>query len=193
MAAKQLVKKDRSVTYNVDYTKVGKDFFKEIRTTCPTFGACILDAKLNLDGACLQCKQTPEVKEACLVHSPATDGISSAKVKGTRKEGSGRVGKTPVNPFDDSLFPFVQMFKEGKTAESVKKAIVDSNRYSESSAKTLNGKLSCVCGAILRPNFKDSTVYQVIRYNLFDSKIEPVGDKSSIDYVTRICNIWKVA
>lgn len=76
----------------------GEVEMKVISTTCKTFGACMYDAEFNI--GCRNCKQSPEVKEACQIMTgtfiPVVQKDLAGKEKKTKTEGSGignKVGK----------------------------------------------------------------------------------------------------
>lgn len=161
---------------------------KTIKTTCKVFGAVLHDDNGNFIDNCADCLQSNEIREACQIAS----GIKVVTFAEIMASGTGK-GKGTRNSStvkDDSLFiSFVQAFKAGKSRAEIEKMMIESG-LTDKAAKTLSSKLSCVTGACLRPNLKDSTIYQVARFYLLENQPSPIGDKSSIAFCTRVCKAW---
>jgi hypothetical protein len=183
----KLQKKERIFTHNVNGLLV--------KTSCNIFGAPMTDDNYNLVGGCNKdnCLQSEYVRSQCMLNGikPMTiEEIEAAKKGNGKKSGLKRVASTggKDKEKDLSFEVFVNLFKLDTPKTVIIQAMINSG-MTESASKTLYGKLSCVTGACLRPNLKDSTIYQVARHILQGGPM-PEGDKSSIAFCTRVAVAW---
>lgn len=166
-----------------------------LKSGCNLIGSPLL-ANDDFTGDCKEnCLESCFNRSQCMISGQTSQGVKPVssqelqhELTSTGKASGKASGKGKESANDVAFAVFVQLMKQDAKKEIVLQAMAGQG-LSDSASKSLYSKLSCCAGACLRPNSKESTVYQTVRYCLFDGPV-PTGDKSSIAFVTRFCKSW---
>ena len=158
---------------------------KQVKTACNMFSAPYLNEVGERIDNCAKCKEKADVIELCLYRIPEK-----------KKAGKTKEGKTSRESKIDYK-AIVQRFIAGESKEQVLR-YMQQITSTENAAKDLYSKCSCVFGACVFPNRKDSLVYQVVRKVLETEctladciKEFPEGHKGSIKYSFDVSTAFK--
>jgi len=165
-----------------------------LKGSCNLMGSPLLNGP-DFTGDCLNnCLESCFNRSQCMISGQTSQGVKPVSSQELNHEltSTGKAskanGKGKESANDIAFTVFVQMMKQDNKKEEIL-AAMNGQGLSDSASKSLYSKLSCCCGACLRPNSKESTVYQTVRYLLFEGPL-PQGDKSSIAFVTRFVKAW---
>lgn len=118
------------------------------------------------------------------------------KLKNVRRKKSQNAPKQssilkPIAKKNDVTWPeYLAAFKAKRSKEHIISLMRE--QLTEKQATSLYRNFSCIYGAICNPNKKDGAVHQTVRHCLFGGP-EPSGvDKSTVTYVKRIIEAYKV-
>jgi len=158
----------------------------KVEEILPRVSRCVHFGHQNSnDISCMSCSGI--VKEIC-DHKNKLRLEEDAARKKALKEKSGKRGRRSA-VLTQTFINFVGLFKKSKDKNTILKAMTDSG-MTESAAKSLYSKLSCLSGAMNNMDKKNSTVYQSVRYFTGKTQEKPTGDQSSISFSKKFCEAW---